>query len=170
MIKELDQMDEMIASKFTGRFYSYDKESDKEVLGISLDWKDGMLKITILVYYREEDIVGLKYETVIKCGVENNLAQLALELFRLPGEHISISNYSIDIARRQLTLFGSCSSDSMPRKGDFKIIMDVRCTGQRTETRVYKKSWYVREKYRQSQSWKSWCTAKPQQPSMHELG
>merc|ERR1712098_613268 len=28
----------------------------------------------------------------------------------------------------------------------------------------------VREKYRQSQSWKSWCTAKPQQPSMHELG
>jgi len=41
-----------------------------------------------------------------------------------------------------LTLFGSCSSDSMPRKGDFKIIMDVRCTGQRTETRVYKKSWY----------------------------
>merc|ERR1711942_212321 len=66
----------------------------------------------------------------------------ALELFRLPGEHISISNYSIDIARRQLTLFGSCSSDSMPRKGDFKIVMDVRCTGQRTETRVYKKSWY----------------------------
>ena len=41
-----------------------------------------------------------------------------------------------------MTLFGSCSSDSMPRKGDFKIIMDVRCTGQRTETRVYKKSWY----------------------------
>jgi len=25
----------------------------------------------------------------------------------------------------------------------------------------------VREKYRQSQSWMSWCTAKPQQPSMH---
>merc|ERR1712098_220670 len=42
---------------------------------------------------------------------------------------------------RQLTLFGSCSSDSMPRRKDFKIIMNVRCTGgQRTETRVYKKS------------------------------
>merc|ERR1712058_223345 len=28
----------------------------------------------------------------------------------------------------------------------------------------------VREKDRQTQRWKSWCTAKPQQPSMHELG
>ena len=110
-----------------------------------------MLKIAMTAYDSEEIVDDVVQETLIKCGVENNLGKLASKLFRLPGRYISISNYSVDIERRELTLFGSCSSDTMPMKNDFKIIMDVRPELElRTETRVYKNSFDGEYKWRKS--------------------
>ena len=124
IMNEVDQLESSITSAFTGKFYTYSKESvgikfscwsessnykqDNFIVGsgLSVTWINGRkLKLAF-----KENALGQEETILIKAGVENKLGDLGRKHIMLPGREVSILDFEIDLTRRKLSLLGSCSS------------------------------------------------------------
>jgi len=159
LVREVEELEERIINSFSGSFsinkaenifhYGYTAASCwGSVLDLTINWIEGKLAFAVKNYDDIDDGDAIEeYNIVIQCGEENNLSILGGKLFQLPGKYISISDYSIDFARKEIILVGSCSNQStMLRKKALKCILtidnDPKCDiGLEAETRVFEDSY-----------------------------
>jgi len=119
IMNEVDQLESSITSAFTGRFYTYSKESVVGS-GLSVTWINRRkLKLVF-----KETALGQQETILIKAGVENKLGDLGRKHIMLPGREVSILDFEIDLTRRKLSLLGSCSSPIFKHQSHhFKTIL-----------------------------------------------
>jgi len=146
LVREVNHLEERIVASF---LLTVSMKVGKNIfapdsyLELDINWFNGKLAIGMSRMSPYNDTGEGPYELmVIKCGEENTLSTLGSKLFRLPGRQISVVDYNIDLAREEITLIGSCSSNTMPRRKALKIILHIdygfNTTGLRIETKMYK--------------------------------
>jgi len=145
LVREVNHLEERIVASFSvtvSMIVGKNIFAPDSYLVLDIVWVNGKLAIGMSQYNDTGE--GPHELMVIKCGEENTLSMFGSKLFRLPGRQISVVDYNIDLARKEITLIGSCSSNTMPRRKALKIILHIDygfiTTGLRIETKVYNDS------------------------------
>jgi len=141
LVREVNHLEERIVASFSvtvSMIVGKNIFAPDSYLVLDIVWVNGKLAIGMSQYNDTGE--GPHELMVIKCGEENTLSMFGSKLFRLPGRQISVVDYNIDLARKEITLIGSCSSNTMPRRKALKIILHIDygyySTGLRIETKV----------------------------------
>ena len=97
LVKEIEHMELNLMFAFNGRFSFVENYAGSE---LAISWRAGEWHFNIL-----------NQETIrIVAGINNYLGKKGGALFLFPHRHVIISDFHIDINRRELKFVGRCSS------------------------------------------------------------